>query len=250
MLPQLPAFRLLIPILRRLLLLAVFLAIPFVAAELVARKLIGDAVTHAVAARIGGSPKIGFGSTPLLLQLVHGSLNAVSVSASGARIDGLPPVELTGTLRDVHLRSLTGLEGAIGSLSVDVRLPASGVRDLLATPSCVGSLPANVLAALTPTPRVALFAGRIDLLPPRGRAAEVRLRPLAAGNSVRFTPIGLELAGVPSSAAQLDALRAQTRCSRTLSDLPFGISLSSAQADPGALELSFAGTGASFSAVG
>ena len=222
-----------IPILRRLLLLAIFLAIPFVAAELVARKLIGDAVTHAVAARIGVSPKIGFGSTPLLLQLARGSLDAVSVSASGARIDGLPPVELTGTLRDVHLRSLTGLEGAIGSLSVEVRLPASGVRDLLATPACVGSLPANVLEALTRTPRVALFPGRIRPPPPHGRATEVRLRPLAAGTSVRFTLIGLELAGARSSAAQLTAVRAQTRCSRTLSDLPFGLSLRSAQAPPG-----------------
>lgn len=203
-----------------------------------------------MAARIGVSPKIGFGSKPLLLQLVHGSLDAVSVSASGARIDGLPPVELTGTLRDVHLRSLTGLEGAIGSLRFDVRLPASGVRDLLATPACVGSLPANVLAALTRTPRVALFPGRIDLLPPHGRAAEVRLRPLAARTSVRFTLIGLELAGAPSSPAQLDAVRAQTRCSRTLSDLPFGISLRSAQAARGALELTFAGAGESFSAVG
>jgi hypothetical protein len=203
-----------------------------------------------VAARIGVSPKIGFGSTPLLLQLAHGSLNAVSVSASGARIDGLPPVELTGTLRDVHLRSVTSLEGAIGSLSVDVRLPASGVRDLLATAACVGSLPAPVLAALTRTPRVALFPGRVDLLPPRGRATEVRLRPLAAGTSVRFAVIGLELAGAPSSAAQLAAVRAQTRCSRTLTDLPFGISLVSARAGLGTLELAFAGTGASFSAVG
>jgi hypothetical protein len=203
-----------------------------------------------VAARIGVSPKIGFGSTPLLLQLAHGSLNAVSVSASGARIDGLPPVELTGTLRDVHLRSVTSLEGAIGSLSVDVRLPASGVRDLLATAACVGSLPANVLAALTRTPRVALFPGRVDLLPPGGRATEVRLRPLAAGTSVRFVVIGLELAGAPSSAAQLAAVRAQTRCSRTLTDLPFGISLVSARAGLGTLELAFAGTGASFSAVG
>jgi hypothetical protein len=203
-----------------------------------------------VAARIGVSPKIGFGSTPLLLQLAHGSLNAVSVSASGARIDGLPPVELTGTLRDVHLRSVTALEGAIGSLSVDVHLPASGVRDLLATGSCIGSLPASVLAALTRTPRVALFPGRVDLLPPRGRATEVRLRPLAAGGSVRFVLIGLELAGAPSSAAQLAAVRAQTRCSRTLTDLPFGISLVSARAGSGTLELAFAGTGASFSAVG
>jgi DUF2993 family protein len=203
-----------------------------------------------VAARIGVSPKVGFGPTPLLLQLAHGSLNAVNVSASGARIDGLPPVELTGTLRDVHLRSVTSLEGAIGSLRVDVRLPASGVRALLATPSCIGSLPANVLAALTRTPRVAVFPGRVDLLAPHGRATEVRLRPLAVGESVRFGLIGLELAGAPSSAAQLAAVRAQTHCSRTLTDLPFGISLVSARAGWGVLELAFAGSGASFSAVG
>jgi hypothetical protein len=145
---------------------------------------------------------------------------------------------------------VTSLEGAIGSLSVDVSLPASGVRALLATPSCVGSLPANVLAALTRTPRVAVFPGRVDLLPPHGRATEVRLRPLAVGESVRFGLIGLELAGAPSSASQLAAVAAETHCSRTLADLPFGISLVSARAGWGVLELAFAGSGASFSAVG
>ncbi len=241
---------LLFPILRRLLLLAAFLAVPVIAGELVARKLIGDAVKHAVQARIGVAPKISFGSTPLLVQIAHGSLNAVSISAAGARIDGLPPLALSGTLRDVHLSSLTGLQGAIGSLSIELKLAANGVRELLATPACIDALPQGVLAALTRSPRVDLFAGRIDLLPPRGRAAEVRLRAYASGASVRFAIIGLDQGGAPMSAAQLASARAGTRCSRALSNLPFGVSLVSASAAPGALELAFAGSGASFSALG
>jgi hypothetical protein len=241
---------LLFPILRRLLLLAAFLAIPLIVGELVARKLIGDAVAHAVQARIGVAPKIGFGSTPLLLQIVHGRLSSVSVSAVGAHIDGLPPLALRATLRDVHLRSLTGLQGAIGSLSVEAKLPPAGVRDLLATPACVDSLPQGLLAGLTRTPRVDLFPGRIDLLPPHGRAVEVRLRPYASGANLRFAIIGLEQDGVPVDAAQLALARGDTRCSRTLGDLPFGVSLVSATAGAGVLELDFAGSGASFSALG
>jgi hypothetical protein len=203
-----------------------------------------------VQARIGVAPKIGFGSTPLLLQIVHGRLSDVTVSARRARIDGLPPLALTATLRDVHLRSVTGLEGAIGALRIVARLPPAGVRDLLATPACIDSLPPGVLAALTRAPRVDLFPGRIDLLAPRGRAAEVRFRPYAAGSSVEFALIGLEQGGAPVSALTLDAVRERAHCSRALDASPFGVSLVSARAVAGALELSFAGSDASFSALG
>jgi hypothetical protein len=241
---------LLVPILRRLLMLLAFLAIPVVAGEFVARKLIGDAVAHAVEARIGVAPKIGFGSAPLLLQIVRGRLDKVSVSARGARIGGLPPLTLSATLRDVHLRSLTSLEGAIGSLSVDAQLPASGVRDLLATPACIDSLPVSLVSALTRSPRVVLFPGRIDLLPPHGHAAEARLRPSASGATVRFALTGLELGGRAVSAGALSSARSSIRCSRTLGDLPFGVSLTSAVAGAGTLDLAFAGRDASFSALG
>jgi hypothetical protein len=230
--------------------LAVFLAIPLVAAELIARKLIGDAVAHAIEARIGVTPKIGFGSSPLLLQIVHGRLSDVSVSATRAHIGELPPLALSATLRDVHLRSLTSLEGAIGALSIEAKLPPSGVRDLLASPACVESLPAAVLAALTRSPRVDLFPGRIDLLPPSGRAAEVRFRPYAAAASIRFVMIGLEQGGAPASATALAAAQHATHCSRALDALPFGVSLVSARAAAGVLLLSFAGSNASFSALG
>jgi hypothetical protein len=241
---------LLFPILRRLLYLAIFLAILAVAGELLARKLVGDAVSHAIAARIGVSPKVGFGSTPLLLQIVHGSLDDVTLSASGARISGLGPLSLDGTLRDVHLRSLTSLQGAIGSLAVHAALPPTVVLGMLATPACERSLPAAVRAGLTGAPRVALFPGRVDLLPPRGRASEVRLRPYAAAGSVRFAISAIELAGVPVAPAQLRADSAAANCSRPLSNLPFGVALISARALEGTLALSFAGRDASFSAIG
>ena len=193
--------------------------------------------------------RYSFGSTPLLVQLVHGKLDAVSVSAAGARFDGLPPLSLSATLRDVHLRDLTSLQGAIGSLSVDAQLAPAGVRELLATPGCVDSLPPSLLAELTPRPRVILLPGRVDLLPQHGRRGEVRLRPYASGASVRFAIIGLEIDGTPASGAQLAEARARTRCARALSKLPFGISLVSASATAGALDLVFSGSGASFSAV-
>jgi len=240
---------LLFPILRRLLYLAIVLAVLAVGGELLARKLIGDAVTHAVEARIGAAPKIGFGSTPLLVQIAHGKLDEVTVSARGARIAGLGPLALTGTLRDVHLSSLTGLEGAIGSLNVRALLPPAGVRGLLTTRACVGSLPASVLEGLSPSPRIVVLPGRVDLLPAVGRAVELRLDPYAAGSTVRFELSALELGGAPAPQAELEQLRARIDCSRTLSDLPFGVALVSAKATDGALALSFSGSGASFSAV-
>ena len=241
---------LLFPILRRLLYLAIFLALLALGGEFVARKLIGDAVSHAVAARIGVSPKVGFGSTPLVVQIARGSLDDVSVSAAGARIDGLGPLSLSGTLRDVHLRSLTSLQGAIGSLEIHAGLPPTVVLGLLETPACVRSMAPAVRAGLTGSPRVAIFPGRVDLLPPSGRATEVRLAPSASGSSVRFTITAIELGGAPASPAALSAARSAASCSRELSNLPFGVVLRSAQALDGTLALSFAGHDASFSAIG
>jgi hypothetical protein len=241
---------LLTPILRRLLVMLVVLAIPVVIVELVARKLIGDAVASAVQSRIGVAPKIGFGSTPLLLQLVGGKLDTVTVSAKGARIGGLPPLTLSATLRDVHLTHLTSLEGAIGSLSVVATLSPAGVADLLATPSCVASLPPSGLVALTRSPRVDLFPGRVDLLPPHGRAVELRFRPAVAGNSIEFALSGFERAGAPVPAAELASAGTRAHCSRALANLPFGIALDSATARSGALDLGFHGANASFSAIG
>jgi hypothetical protein len=241
--------RLLFGLLRPLLILAIVLAIPVVAGELVARKLISDAVTSAVRARIGVAPDVSLGASPILLQLIRGRIDTATLRASGARIGGLPPLTLTATLRDVHVTHLTSLQGGIGSLSLEALLAPPAVGELLATPACIGSLPPDLRSALTAAPRVLLFPGRVDLLPPTGRAVEVRLRPAAAGDSVTFRVSGVELGGTPAGSA-LASARAQANCTRPLAGLPFGVSLVSASARPGTLALAFSGTNATFSALG
>jgi hypothetical protein len=237
-------------LLRRILVLALVLAVPLVAGEFVARKLIGDAVTSAVRARLGVAPNVSLGSDPVLLQLLHGRIDDATLTASDARIGGLPPVGLTATLRDLHLTGLTSLQGAIGSLSVQARLGPAAVRDLIATAACAGSLPANVRAALTPDPRVRLAHGRVELLPRAGRAVEVRLSPAAAGDRVVFSLVGLERGGAPAATAALLSAQGPLRCGRSLTSLPFGVGLVSARVQDGALRLAFDGTNAEFSALG
>jgi hypothetical protein len=239
----------LFPILRRLAVLAIVLAIPLVAGELVARKLLGDAVRSAVVARIGGSAQISFGSTPVLWQLVHGHLN---VSVTAARVDfrGLPPVSLRGQLDDIHLTSLTSLQGAIGAVTVEAKLGPDGVRDLLSSPRCIDSLPSSLAAALTARPRVLIFPGHVSLLPPVGRSAELRLRPRALGGSVDFHVIAVVLNSAPVAPSTLDAVAAQADCVRQLGDLPFGLRLAHAGAGSGAVTLGFAASDSSFSAAG
>jgi hypothetical protein len=233
-------------LLRRLLVLAIILAVPIVGGELLARKLVGDAVRSAVRARIGVSPRVEFGSTPLLLDVVHGRVARLQLSAKGARIGGLGPLALSASLENVHLTSLTGLSGAIGSLRLSAQLPPDGVAPLLAARACAGALPADVRAALTSRPRVYLFPGRVDLLPPQGRAVEVRLRPLASGGRLVFVVDGLERAGLSEPVTTLAAVS----CVRALSGLPFDVRLTSASAGTGVLDLAFAGANASFSALG
>ena len=236
-----------IRLVRRLVVLAAILAIPVVAGEFVVRKLVGDAVATAVSARIGVAAHVNLGSGPVLLELAKGRLNGVTVSATRARIAGLPPAALTAPLNDVHLTHLTSLAGAIGSMRVDARFGAAGVRQLLASPSCTDALPADLHGALTATPRVLLLPGRIDLLPPAGRRAEVRLRPLARPGGLAFAVIGIERAGVPSA---VSAVSAPVLCSRTLGSLPFGASVASVATTAGALDIRLRATGASFSALG
>lgn len=241
---------LLIALARRLVILALVLAVPVAVGEFVVRKLIGDAVSSAVRQRIGATAHVSLGSSPILLQLIHGRVDTATVSASRARIGGLPPVALTATLHDVHLANVTSLQGAIGSITVVARLTGGAVRDLLASPSCIGSLPADVRSALTTVPRVLVFPGRIDVLPPSGRAVELRLRPVATRASVVFHLSGIERGGAQAPAATLALARARSDCSRSLPGLPFGVDLVSATAGSGTLALAFAGTNARFSALG
>lgn len=235
---------------RRVLVFLLVLAVPVIAGEVVVRKLVGDAVAKVVKDRIGVSPSVGLGSSPVLLALIHGRLDTVTLAAKNARIGGLPPVTLSATLHDVHLSHLTSLQGAIGSIAVTAKLGPGAVRDLLATPACVESLPADLRASLTTVPRVLILPGRVDLLPPRGRAAEARLRPQAAAGTLVFHLSGLERNGAETSAAALAQASSRVDCSRRLPDLPFGISLASASAGSGTLALSFTGTNATFSALG
>ena len=118
--------------------LALILAIPLVAGELLARKLIGDAVASAVRTQIGGPAKVGFGSTPVLLQprSRHASTH---VTERHAAARGLRRAADGGAQRDagatLHMKRLTSLEGAIGSLSVEARLqPSPPLAGLLMTP--------------------------------------------------------------------------------------------------------------------
>jgi hypothetical protein len=233
---------LLVPILRRLLMLAIVLAIPLVAAELLARHFIGEAVSSAVGARIGTHAHVGFGSTPILAQIVRGRLDDVTVSASGANVGGLAPLRIDAILRDVHLQNLTALEGAIGALSVTADAPLGVVRGMLASPSCLGAMSPALRAGLTNDPRVLLFPGRIDLLSPRGRGAEVRFVPSAGGSAVRFETSAALIGGA--------AVARPPACERQLDGLPFGVTLRSAQARSGMLVLGFSGRDASFSALG
>ena len=206
----------LIGLVRRLVVLAAILAIPVIAGEFIVRKLVGDAVASALRSRIGVAAHVNLGSGPVLLELAKGRLNGVTVSARRARIAGLPPATLTATLNDVHLTNVTSLEGAIGSLRVDARVGSAGVGELLASPSCTDALPADLRSALTATPRVLLFPGRIDLLAPSGRRTEVRLRPLARPSGLAFAVIGIERAGV---ASPVNAVSAPVLCVRALASL-------------------------------
>jgi hypothetical protein len=239
-----------VPLVRRLVSLAIFLAIVAGIGEFVARKLIGDAVKSAVSSRIGGTASVGFGSTPLLLQLAHGRLDDVTVSAADARFGSLPPVSVQASLRDVHMTSVTSLQGAIGEVIVHAHIGPVGVRDLLATQSCVDSLPGLVLGGLSAHPRVVLTPGQVELLPPRGRAVEVRFVPRAVSDAVYFALDGLAVDGREASGAELAAAGSRTACVRGVSALPFGLHLVHAAAEQGNVELELIAHDSSFAAIG
>jgi hypothetical protein len=234
---------------RRLLVVVVILALPLVIGELLARKLIGDAVASTLAARFGGSPRVGFGSKPLLLELLDGHLDELTVSDARAHLGGLPPVALSASFRDVHVTSLTALRGATGPVTVRASLDATVVRDLLAVAGCTRSLPADVSEALGADPRILLLAGHVSLLPVDGDAAELRLVPVLFHDAVAFRVIGVLLAGAAVPVATLRSVAAGTDCVRPLGSLPFNLRLDGVTAAPGAVQLDLRAAGASF-AVG
>jgi hypothetical protein len=235
-------------IFRKLVYVVLVLAIPLIVGEFIARSLLGDAVNSAIVSRIGGKAQVGFGTTPVLLQLVNGHLGDVSVSESKAQIGGLPTLAFNATLDDVHLSSITHLEGGIGAITLTAHLDAHAVRDLLATPTCVGSLPPGVLDGLTEQPRVKIAPGHIALLPPHGSAVDLHLFPAVAGGAIIFHATSLSLDGKRAPAATLTAAAGAINCARTVQNLPFNLQLKSTSTTPGLLDVQFAATNASFSA--
>jgi hypothetical protein len=231
---------------RRVLVLAVILAIPIVAGEFVARKLVGDAVKSAVAARFGGSPSVSFGSTPLLWQLVNGRLDDVTVTEEDASVGGLPPVSVSASFKDVTVTKLIGLHGIVNTIEVNAGLGPAGVRDLLGASACGAQLAAGLGAALTADPRVRLHAGYITLLPPHGRAVVVRLAPSVVSAELDFRVVSAFQDGAALSPSTVSSLGPTAGCLRPLPNLPFNLVLVSATAVPGALELEMQGSRASF----
>ena len=223
---------------RRLIVIALLLAIPLVAGELIARKLVGDTVRSQVAARFGGTPSVGYGSTPLLEQLVEGRLT-LNISEPNARISGLPPVALAASLTDIRLTSLLGLHGVIGSISATASLGPSGAWRLLASSGCGSALPPSVAAAMTRRPRIAIGGGHLSLLARHGRAVLARVVPTALGERIAFNVVSI--AGRRGAATATGA-----GCVASLGGLPFNLTLTSASAADGMLRLAFTGRGARF----
>lgn len=229
---------LIVGVVRRLVILAVVLAIPAVALELVARKVVGDAVASQVKTAFGGAPAVDFGSTPLLEQIAEGHLN-VTITDAHAAVAGLPPVALSASFDDVHMTSLLGLHGRIGSVTATAGLGPHRVRALLSSSGCIAALPANELAALTNRPRVRIGIGHITLLPPHGRAVVVRIVPVESQDKLAFN-----VASVTAAGQALAGVRAG--CAVGVGALPFGLTFTGASATKGLLELAFSGHGASF----
>lgn len=241
-----PRVFLIVWIVRKLAVIALLLAVPAVAGELIARKLVGDTVRSAVVARFGGSPSVSFGTAPLLWQLLRGRLDDVSVTDSSVSIGGLPPASATANFDNVHVTNLIGLHGVIGVVQVAASLGPAAVRDLLATRSCAGGLPDGIGATLTADPRVAIVPGHVSLLPPRGHSVQIRLVPSAVNGALVFHLIGLVEDGADASAATVNALGSQSDCTRTLPGLPFNLRLTSASANAGAVLLGLRGSGSQF----
>jgi len=230
-------------VVRRLLVILAIAAIPLVAGELIARKLVGDAVKSAVAARFGGQPAVSFGSTPLLWQLVNGRLDDVTVTEAGADVGGLPPVSVTANFENVTVQKLIGLHGLVAAVAVTASLDRNGVRELLRASPCAGELPDGIGAALTAGPRVRLHAGAITLLPPRGRAVLVRLVPSAVDGELDLRLVRVVAHGASVAPGSLGPAGG---CLVPLHDLPFRLTLASAGAMPGALRLELRGSRAEF----
>ncbi len=231
---------------RKLVVIALLLAIPVIAGEFLARKLVGDTVRSAVAARFGGSPQVSFGGTPLLWQLLGGHLDDVTVTDSGASVAGLQPLAVTANFDNVRVSHLIGLHGVIQTTKVAAVLGPADVRDLLATSACVRGLPDGIGAALTADPRVLIPAGHISLFPPHGRAVELRLVPSAVSGALAFHLIGAVVDGAEVSESALEALASQVDCLRPMTGLPFNLRLVSADATAGVVQLGFRGGDAQF----
>jgi LmeA-like phospholipid-binding len=218
---------LLIWLVRRLALLALVLAIPLVIGELVARRLVGDAVASQLRSHFGGShASVGFGSTPLLLQLIDGHIDA-NASIARVQIAKLPPAALQVSFDDVRLSSLLGLRGVAGSVLAHVSLGPDAVGRLLWNGGCAGELPPQLAADLANSPRIAIGRGRVKI---HGDGAGLDVVPTRVGRTIDFTSVSAP----------------RVACTISVGAAPYGLALAGTSASDGALVVTFRARGVRF----
>lgn len=209
---------------RKLLVALAVLLVLLVAADRVAVRVADRALASQLDSQLGATPDVHVGGFPFLTQALAGRYRDIDVTAPTATRSGLTLTGLSASLRGVHLPLSAAAGGSVRSVPVDA-LDVAGVVPYASLETRARGL------SLAQSGGGVLVSGSIRVLG-RDVAASAVSTATLEGTSLSLRASDVRVGGVTATGAVANALKGKLDVRIDLSDLPYGVRLTSVRPTP------------------
>ncbi len=220
---------------KKLLVAAVVLLVLLVAADRVAVLVADRALATQLNSQLGTPPSVHVGGFPFLTQAVAGRYDDIEVTAPRVTRSGLVLTDLSASLRGVRVPLSAALGGSVSSVPVD-RLSVAAVVPFAGLQSRAKGL------TLTQSGDGVRVSGSLRVLG-RDLAASALASVALDGTTLVLRATSIEVDGAPVAGSVASALTGRLDLRIDLSDLPYGVRVTSVRATPAGVAVTGTATG-------
>lgn len=220
---------------KKLLVALVVLLVLLVAADRVAVRVADRALATQLDSQLGTTPTVHVRGFPFLTQAVAGRYRDIEVTAPSVTRSGLTLDGVSASLHGVHVPLSAALGGSVASVPVD-RLAVSGVVPYTSLQSRAEGL------TLTQSGEAVRVSGSIRVLG-RDLSATALATATLDGRTLVLRAGSIQVDGVPVADSVANALTGRLDLRIDLSDLPYGVQVTSVRATPAGVAVTGTATG-------